>query len=128
MSSGLKVFPINLTNLQIKVPLLFYKPMTSLTPFSSPHPSPDPDDRQNATTRIRIRIPKRYQQEPIISNLITQHGLTVNIQAALLGANAREDGWFDLELHGSVAQIESALIYVNDLDLEIWHDRSEDGW
>ncbi|WP_088890622.1 NIL domain-containing protein [Leptolyngbya ohadii] len=102
--------------------------MTSLKSFSSPNFSFEADDRQNAQTRIRIRIPKRYHQEPIISNLITQHGLTVNIQAALLGANARDDGWFDLELRGPVAQIESALIYLNDLDLEIWHDRNEDGW
>lgn len=102
--------------------------MTSLQSFSSSHSAPLADDRQNAQVRIRLRIPKRYHQEPIISNLITQHGLTVNIQAALLGANAREDGWFDLELHGSVAHIESALIYLNDLDLEIWQGNDEDGW
>ncbi len=102
--------------------------MTSLKPFSSPNAASSSDDRQNAQTRIRLRIPKRYQQEPIISNLITQHGLTINIRAALLGANAREDGWFDLELHGPSIQIESALMYLNDLDLEIWHDNNEDGW
>jgi hypothetical protein len=49
-----------------------------------------------------VRIPKRYQQEPVISNLISDHGLTVNISAALLSANAREDGWFDLQLQGAV--------------------------
>jgi hypothetical protein len=85
-------------------------------------------DRRRTQIRIRIRIPKRYQQEPIISNLITQHGLTVNIAAALLGANAREDGWFDLELQGTIPQIQSALLYLNDLDLEIWYDSDGESW
>jgi ABC-type methionine transport system ATPase subunit len=85
-------------------------------------------DRTHSRIRIRIRIPKQYQQEPIISNLITQHGLTVNISAALLGANGREDGWFDLELQGKPTQIESALVYLNDLDFEIWHDTDEESW
>jgi ABC-type methionine transport system ATPase subunit len=89
-------------------------------------------DRPHSHARIRIRVPKRYQQEPIISNLITQHGLTVNIAAALLGANGREDGWFDLNLQGSQAEIQGALLYLNDLDLEIWHETDSDsdceGW
>ena len=89
-------------------------------------------DRPHSHVRIRIRVPKQYQQEPIISNLITQHGLTVNIAAALLGANGREDGWFDLDLQGSQAEIKGALLYLNDLDLEIWHDtdgdRADEGW
>jgi hypothetical protein len=87
-------------------------------------------DQRYTQTRIRIRIPKNYHQEPVISRLISQHGLTVNITAALLGANARDDGWFDLELQGTAAQIDSALLYLNELDLEIWHDSSAqtDGW
>lgn len=80
-------------------------------------------------TRIRVRIPKQYHEEPVISRLISKHGLTVNILAALLGANARDDGWFDLELRGPAQNIQSALIDLNDLDLEIWQggDRP-DGW
>jgi hypothetical protein len=92
--------------------------------------SVDVDDRRPTQTRIRVRIPKNYYQEPIISRLISHHGLTVNIAAALLGANARDDGWFDLELRGSQEQIQSGLIYLDELDLEIWHDSTEqeDGW
>jgi ABC-type methionine transport system ATPase subunit len=87
-------------------------------------------DRHHQHIRIQIRIPKQYQQEPIISNLITQHGLTVNIAAALLGANGREDGWFDLDLQGNPTEIKGALLYLNDLDLEIWHGTEADdgGW
>lgn len=80
------------------------------------------DDPRHAQTRIRIRIPKQYHEEPIISSLITQHQLTVTITAALLGANAEGDGWFDLLLQGSVSQIRAALLYINDLDLEVWYD------
>ncbi len=81
-------------------------------------------------TRIRLRIPKKFNNEPIISRLISHHGVTVNIAAALLGPNGRDDGWFDLELRGSSRQIQSALTYLNELDLEIWGEsnQEEDGW
>jgi hypothetical protein len=81
-------------------------------------------------TRIRLRIPRQLSNEPIISRLISHHGVTVNIAAALLGANGRDDGWFDLELRGTSRQIESALIYLDELDLEIWGDANaeQDGW
>lgn len=81
-------------------------------------------------TRIRVRIPKQYNDEPVISKLVSHHGVTVNIAAALLGANAREDGWFDLELRGTHSQIQNALIYLHEMDLEIWGESNteEDGW
>ncbi len=81
-------------------------------------------------TKIKIHIPKALHEEPIISRLVSQHGITVNIAAALLGANTRDDGWFELELRGKAEQIQSALTYLNDLDLEIWGQSTaqEDGW
>ncbi len=81
-------------------------------------------------TRIRVRIPKEYNNEPIISRLVSHYGVTVNIAAALLGANARDDGWFDLELRGTTSQIQSALTYLDEMDLEIWSEANteEDGW
>ncbi|HEY9642693.1 MAG TPA: NIL domain-containing protein [Coleofasciculaceae cyanobacterium] len=102
--------------------------MTALKPFQPKlDQSPATSDR-HTQIRVRIRIPKQYQQEPIISNLITRYGLTVNIAAALLSANGREDGWFDLVLQGTEVQIQSALIDLNDLDLEIWYDTDEESW
>ncbi len=87
-------------------------------------------DPRPTQTRIRIRIPKALQQEPVISQLITQHGLTVTITAALLGANARDDGWFDLLLQGNEQQIHSSILYLNDLNIEIWQDSDgeKSGW
>jgi hypothetical protein len=37
---------------------------------------------------------------------------------------------FELEVQGIAQQIQSALIYLNDLDLEIWYAPGElqDGW
>lgn len=81
-------------------------------------------------TRIKIRIPKNLHDEPVISRLISHYGITVNIEAALLSSNRRDDGWFDLELRGTESQISSALTYLNELDLEMWGQSTaeEDGW
>lgn len=78
--------------------------------------------------RIRIRIPKDYHQEPVISQLVSHYHLTVNIVAAILGANANGDGWFDLELKGTQTQIQAALTYLDELDLEMWKGEESDGW
>jgi ABC-type methionine transport system ATPase subunit len=98
---------------------------------SSDIPHSEPGDTRPIKTRIRIRVPKQYHQEPIISRLISECGLTVNFNAALLGVKTHDDGWFDLELNGTSQQIESALIYLNDLDVEIWSDSTnpdEETW
>jgi ABC-type methionine transport system ATPase subunit len=86
------------------------------------------DDDRQTQQRIRLRIPKHYHQEPVISQLVSHYHLTVNITAALLGGNANGDGWFDLNLQGEAAQIASALTYLNDLNLELWKDDETDGW
>lgn len=70
--------------------------------------------------RIRIRIPKQYQQEPIISKLVSEFGLKVNINAAILGANGQADGWFELLVTGQQQAIASAVIYINKLGIETW--------
>lgn len=91
-------------------------------------PQSSEGDIRPTQTRIRMRVPKEYHQEPVISRLISQYGLTVNFNAALLGAKSSDngwDGWFDLELHGTASQIASALIYLNDLDVEIWSNSTE---
>lgn len=78
--------------------------------------------------RLRLRISKQYHQEPILSYLVSHFGVTVNITAAILGANANGDGWFDLELRGTETQIQDATNYLNELGLEIWEDDDRDGW
>jgi ABC-type methionine transport system ATPase subunit len=102
-------------------------PKSAIAHFDKDHRASGGD--RPTQTRIRVRIPKQYHQEPVISRLVSKHGLTVNILAALLGVNARDDGWFDLELRGPAQNIQSVLIDLNDLDLEIWQGSDRpDGW
>jgi ABC-type methionine transport system ATPase subunit len=74
--------------------------------------------------RIRVRIPEQHHQEPVISKLVSDYHLTINIKAAMLGSNGKGDGWFDLDLQGSSQDIDAALSYLKTLKLESWLDRS----
>lgn len=77
---------------------------------------------------IRVRIDKNYVSDPVICELIVKFQLTINIKGALLAPNSQEDGWFDLELTGKASQIDNALSYLNDLNLEIIPETDLDGW
>jgi ABC-type methionine transport system ATPase subunit len=91
----------------------------------------DSSDTRPTQANITVRIAKDYHQEPVISQLVSKYGVTVNITAALLGENTQEDGWFKLELQGTDRQIHSALNYLNELDLEVWDKTSteeQEGW
>ncbi len=83
-----------------------------------------------AQTQIRIQIPQKHHNEPIIFQLASLHHLEVNIQAAILGAKAEGSGWFDLLLKGSSQSIDNALVYLSELDVEILAlSKTEiDGW
>lgn len=95
-----------------------------------PSPASSVEPQRFTQIRVRIQIPPHYRQEPVISRLATHNGLEVNVLAALLGADARGSGWFDLELRGTPQQIDSALIYLSDLDVQVWQDSDaeQDGW
>jgi hypothetical protein len=75
--------------------------------------------------RIKIRVPKQYINEPIISRLGSFPNLEVNIFSALLASNDHQDGWFDLQLQGNSQGIENALSYLADLDVEVWYDSAQ---
>ncbi len=72
-------------------------------------------------TRIQFKIPQTYHQEPIIYNLISDYELRVNLISAILGKDGLGGGCFDLELRGYQQQIECALNYLSQLNVEIWH-------
>lgn len=78
--------------------------------------------------RIRVRISQEHHQEPVISRLVSEYNLTVNIKAAILGQNAVGDGWFDLDLQGTEAQIENGLNYLQELKLQVWDENSINNW
>jgi L-aspartate semialdehyde sulfurtransferase ferredoxin len=78
--------------------------------------------------RLRLFVPQFYQQEPIISQLISNYGLVANLTAALIGSDI--GGYFDLELRGTVKQIERGLSYLTSLNLKITSkpNVAGDGW
>ncbi|MBE9249537.1 NIL domain-containing protein [Dolichospermum sp. LEGE 00240] len=78
--------------------------------------------------RIRVRITQDHHQEPVISRLVSEYGLTVNIKAAILGQNAVGDGWFDLDIQGTETQIQNGLTYLRKLNLQIWDENSISDW
>jgi len=86
------------------------------------------ENTRSTQRRVRICIPKQLHQEPVISHLISNYSITINIVAAVLGANANGDGWFDLALQGPAIHVEQALTYINDLGVEVWHEIEQDGW
>ncbi|MBW4618294.1 MAG: NIL domain-containing protein [Cyanosarcina radialis HA8281-LM2] len=71
-------------------------------------------------TRIKIQIPHRYVREPVISCLTSDYGLTFNITEAILTDSNLKDGWFDLELYGTVEQIKFAFSYLRQRQVRIW--------
>ncbi|AVH67767.1 MULTISPECIES: NIL domain-containing protein [unclassified Nostoc] len=87
-------------------------------------------DNRRTQTCIQVRIPKDLHEEPVISRLTSHYGVTVIIAAAQISVNVPECSCFDLELRGTISQIESALTYLDELDLEVLHQSSpeEDGW
>lgn len=80
--------------------------------------------------RLRLRVPRKYHQEPVISELASKHNLKVNILAALLGEKGQDSGWFDVVLTGTSRDIDNALIYLSELNIEVLHesDLEIDGW
>lgn len=94
------------------------------------HPSWNPrgfKTESPVTARIKIQIPRKCHKEPVISRLTSKHGLTVNITGAMLGASSSGEGQFDLELHGFPQQIESAIAYLQELEVRIWGKPNPDG-
>lgn len=67
----------------------------------------------------RIRIPQRYNRQPIISRLVSRYNLTVNITAASLRSDSNDDGWFDLELSGNPPELANSLSYLHSLGVDL---------
>ncbi|ARV57247.1 NIL domain-containing protein [Nostocales cyanobacterium HT-58-2] len=72
-----------------------------------------------ALSHIHIRIPQHYHRQPVVSRLISRYDLTINIAAALLEPHTEDDGWFNLEIQGIRPQVEAALDYLQELNIEI---------
>ncbi len=67
---------------------------------------------KSTPVQSRIRVPRHYHRQPVISRLISRYGLTVNIKAASLAVDSDRDGWFDIELQGNPEQVINSLSYL----------------
>lgn len=107
--------------------------MSSLNKFQPKHPArlslvPSAYEKSQITQiRLHLHIPKSYIQEPVISQLISVHGLIVNITKAMLGSNTNGEGYFDLVLKGTITQISSGLAYLESLNIKIEGKPNTDG-
>lgn len=78
--------------------------------------------------RLRVCIPSHFQREPILSNLVAVHDLSVNILGALLGSDGSHDGWFDVEVRGQGDRIAAGVSYLEGLGLQVWSGLADDDW
>lgn len=65
--------------------------------------------------RLRLYLPSSYQKEPIISRLIQDYRLVVNITGASLQTQLNPLGWLDIELRGAPSQFDQGLQYLTSL-------------
>lgn len=77
-------------------------------------------------TRIQFVVPQKHHEDPIICSLILDFKLKVNLKAAILGKDGVGGGCFDLELEGYQEQIDLALAYLSQLNVEIWQKSEND--
>ncbi|MCX5964929.1 MAG: NIL domain-containing protein [Cyanobacteria bacterium] len=71
--------------------------------------------------KIRLHVSQDLQQVPIISTLITEYKLVVNIRSAILHQKVI-GGWFELILDGEAFNIEQSVLYLKDIGVGIWNE------
>ena len=81
----------------------------------------EPFNRNPSVIKIRLQlsIPYCYSQTPILSRLVSQYHLMVNILAAKLESDRPNPGIFDIELQGTTQKISQGLDYLKALNLQI---------
>jgi hypothetical protein len=76
--------------------------------------------------RIRVHVPQTCVQKTIISKLISEHGLAVNV-TGIQWDQPVQHSQLDLELVGSIAKIHSGLTYLKSLNLTLKGKPNPDG-
>jgi len=75
--------------------------------------------------RIRVHLLHVAQQELIVSQLTSEHGLRVDARAMRLTPSRQRK--LDLELTGAIAQIQGGLTYLESLNLKLEGKPNPDG-
>jgi hypothetical protein len=70
--------------------------------------------------RLQLHIPSGLHPQPVISDLVKDHGVAITILSASLPSQGEHDGWFELELWGLPRQLEATLDSLNGADCETW--------
>ncbi|BAZ45793.1 hypothetical protein NIES4102_28190 [Chondrocystis sp. NIES-4102] len=80
-----------------------------------------PPTNKLVKTRIKLTIPDKYHKDPIIFSLVLDYQLRVNLISAMLSEEGLGGGCFDLEVQGYRQQIDRALDYLAQLNVEVWY-------
>lgn len=67
--------------------------------------------------KVVLRFPEKFSEEPVIYNLITGHGIRVNILRA--GIDPGKQGRMVVEISGERGQIDRGLAYLVSLDVQV---------
>ncbi|MBD1821753.1 NIL domain-containing protein [Cyanobacteria bacterium FACHB-DQ100] len=80
--------------------------------------------------RLRLEISASYHQEPILSRLVSDFNLVVNITGANLGKSNIGESYCDIEIRGTPQQISQGLIYLKSLNVLMRGkpNTTEDDW
>jgi ferredoxin len=70
---------------------------------------------QNPTRNIMLHYPRKLADKPIISNLIREYDITVNITRARIDQD--EEGTLVIEISGSKMNIDAGLDYLRELGI-----------
>ncbi|WP_448379633.1 NIL domain-containing protein [Gloeomargarita sp.] len=108
--------------------LVAQSPMTPVPGVVAPTPVSAPTEGGMQRSHIHVRIPKETCDVPIISGLVSRHGLVVNLRGGLLSPDRAGDGWFDLEVQGTPTQIAQGLAYLRQQGLQVWEAASPPDW
>jgi|YNPBryBLVA2012_1023415.scaffolds.fasta_scaffold07476_2 hypothetical protein len=102
--------------------------MTEVTGVPTPAPVTPATNGGVQRSHIHVRIPKAACDVPILSGLVSGHGLVVNLRGGLLSPSHEDDGWFDLDVQGTAAQIQSGLDYLRQRGLQVWQQEQRADW
>ncbi len=69
------------------------------------------------TKRIHFKFPPKAAEQPVVTRLVRDYDLDVNIFRALV--NQKEEGFMMLDLTGDDINISRGLDYLNSLNIEI---------
>ncbi len=67
--------------------------------------------------KAKLYIDKKYHSQPIISQLVSKFGVTINITSAILKLDTKYNGYFDLDIWGKEEQIKSVMYHLEKLGL-----------